>query len=150
MNPKILFRSLLVSSLVCHLLSMIAGILLQTTLPPELQHYLQAQDAAFGSMGGIQLFAAVSLTLVLLVVLIISIVGVWRFRNWGRKLWIFLAVAGIVITPFIGESVANAWESMFAQIAITLDGGVLAMMFIEPINSLFEASKKTQAGHVQS
>ena len=142
MNSKTLFRTILVASIVFGILSAVAGITLQTTLPYELQSYLAKKEASTSNAGIIAVIVA--LVIVLPACIIITI-GVWRFRRWARTAWVILTVAGVVITPFLGEFIMNSWEIMFFDISSSLAGVLIAMMFLEPIKSAFGIATNKEA-----
>ncbi len=139
MSATSLFRTVLVASLVFVIIEVIAGISLSDTLPPILQNYLAQIKGEDISTGKAILY--ISVLLVVLILLPISIIGLWKFKSWARTLNVVISIAFIPFQPAIGPVVMNGWEAMFGYIALTLGGVLLAMMFTGEVNQKFKATK---------
>ncbi|MES9296757.1 hypothetical protein ABEQ71_12570, partial [Cutibacterium acnes] len=77
-------------------------------------------------------------SLALLVLLPVSTVGLWKFKRWARTLYIVISIVFIPLSIFVGPIVMNSWEAMFNEIAILLEGILIAMMFMGPISEKFK------------
>ncbi|WP_217519020.1 hypothetical protein [Vibrio metschnikovii] len=131
-----LFRVILISGLVTSIVGIIAGFSLSETLPPILQEYLlQAEKKEVSNFEMVFLLVA---SLALLVLLPVSTVGLWKFKRWARTLYIVISIVFIPLSIFFGPIVMNSWEAMFNEIAILLEGILIAMMFMGPISEKFK------------
>ncbi|EKO3608650.1 hypothetical protein GCS56_003305 [Vibrio metschnikovii] len=131
-----LFRVILISGLVTSIVGIIAGFSLSETLPPILQEYLlQAEKKEVSNFEMVFLLVA---SLALLVLLPVSTVGLWKFKRWARTLYIVISIVFIPLSIFVGPIVMNSWEAMFNEIAILLEGILIAMMFMGPISEKFK------------
>jgi hypothetical protein len=131
-----LFRIVLISGLIVAIISIIAGVSLSDTLPPILQDYLlQIENEDISNTELVLFFIA---TPILLILLPISTIGLWKFKSWARTLYVVISVAFIPLYPVIGPVVMNGWEAMFSDIALMLEGVLIAMMFTGEISKKFK------------
>ncbi|EHH2475251.1 hypothetical protein J7X08_004413 [Vibrio vulnificus] len=139
MSSTSLFRFVLISGLIFVIIGVVAGISLSDTLPTILQDYLAQVENKDMSRG-----KAILMLLAMLVVLLllpISTFGLWKFKSWARTLYVVITVAFIPFYPVFGPVVMNGWEAMFSDIALILEGMLLAMMFTGEVSQKFGASK---------
>lgn len=139
MSSTSLFRFVLIAGLIFTIIGVVAGISLSDTLPAVLQDYL-AQVENEGMSSGEVIFWLLTL-LALLLLLPISTIGLWKFKSWARTLYVVITVTFIPFYPVIGPVVMNGWEAMFSDIALILEGVLLAMMFTGEVSQKFNASK---------
>ena len=131
-----LFRTILIAGLITAIIGVVAGITLADTLPTILQEYLiQVENEEMSNNTAIILLIAVVTVLILL---IISTIGLWKFKNWARIIYIVATIAFLPLYPVMGPIVMNPWEAMFGDIALILEGILIAMMFFSPINKEFK------------
>ncbi|WP_217523153.1 hypothetical protein [Vibrio metschnikovii] len=134
-----LFRVILISGLVTSIVGIIAGFSLSETLPPILQEYLlQAEKKEVSNFEMVFLLVASLALLALLVLLPVSTAGLWKFKRWARTLYIVISIVFIPLSIFVGPIVMNSWEAMFNEIAILLEGILIAMIFMGPISEKFK------------
>jgi hypothetical protein len=129
-----LFRSVMIGSLALSLLSAIFGEALAQTLPAPLQNYLIAVATAEPS-GGIVLLGVISLAVVVLT--IIALIGLWKFRPWARTLYVALTICSFPLVVAAGPAVMNPWQNLFVLLSMMLGGILLAMLFLPPIAAEF-------------
>jgi hypothetical protein len=133
-----LFRAVLIAGLIFAIIAGVAGFSLSDTLPPTLQDYLaQVEDEDI--LGGKTIFFLIA-ALVMPILLPISTIGLWKFKPWARTLYVLITVAFIPFYPVLGPVVMNGWEAMFNDIALMLDGILIAMMFTGEISQRFKPS----------
>ena len=140
MQTTSLFRVVLISSLIAMAIALVAGLNLAETLPLTLQDYLiQIENEEMsGGEAILGLFAIV----ILLIALPISTVGLWKFKPWARTLYVVITIAFIPFYPVLGPVVMNAWEAMFSDLSLILEGVLIAMMFIGPVSDKFKSVDK--------
>lgn len=131
MSPETTFRFILISSILAIILSVIAGIGLEGSLPIELQTYL-----AWEAEQDISIFLGI-LILTILVLYIINVVGLWKFKPWAKKMYVVITVFSFISLPLLGPTVMNSWESMLYDIAILLEGALLVLLFVGPVANKF-------------
>ncbi len=123
MSVIALFRSVLIASIVMSILSIVVGETLSQNLniteiePSDIQGF-------FG--------------LVALVLLIIATVGLWKIKKWARTIYVIVTLMVIIITPTMGDTNLNAWESMFSYLLVLLEGILIAMMYSGEAKKEFE------------
>jgi|SaaInl8_135m_RNA_FD_contig_31_558188_length_493_multi_11_in_0_out_0_1 hypothetical protein len=132
-----LFRTILLSGLALSLISIIAGFSLVDTLPTILQSYL-SQEEASDTESNLYILALLGL----LALLIVSIVGLWKFKPWARTLYVGILIIIVPISPTFGPVVMNGWEAMFSDLSFMLDGVLIAMMFSGEISKKFAVQAK--------
>ncbi len=130
-----LFRTILIVGLGSTLVSIIASMTLIDTLPLILQEYLtQVENEDMST--NIAILLSVSLSV--LILLIISTIGLWKFKNWARVIYITLVVIFFPFYLINGAIVMNPLEAMFNDISFILEGILISLMFFNPkINEKF-------------
>jgi len=134
-----LFRIILISGVITVIVGVVVGINLADTLPILLQDYLinvDNEDITDGE-ATLSLIALFSL----LILLLVSTIGLWKFKRWARTLYITLTVISVLFYPTLGPVVMNAWEAMFNDLALILEGILIAMMLTGPISEKFKISE---------
>jgi uncharacterized membrane protein len=139
MSATSLFRTILIAGLVFAIIGVIAGSSLSDTLPPTLQNYL-AQIESEDISNSKDIFYILGF-LIILILLPISIIGLWKFKSWARTMYLIISVGFIPFYPIIGPVVMNGWEAMFNDIALMLDGVLLTVMFTGETSQKFKATK---------
>ena len=133
-----LFRIVLISSLVAAIVGIVAGINLTDTLPVVLQNYLiQIENE---EMSGLEAIITIIALVALLIILPISTIGLWKFKSWARTLFVTLSIITIPFYPILGPVVMNSWEAVFNDLAVLLEGVLIAMMFFGPISEKFKST----------
>lgn len=130
-----IFRIVLVTGIVTALICVAISFGLSDTLPPILQDYLAQLDSEELADGEFIL-----LLLGVIVALILSIVvtiGIWMFKRWARTLYIAIIVISFPMYIVMGPVVMTAWEAMFADMSLILDGILIAMMYTGSIGKIF-------------
>ena len=135
-----LFRIILISGVITAIVGVVVGINLTDTLPILLQDYLIDVDNEDITDGEaiLPLIALFSL----LILLLVSTIGLWKFKRWARTLYITLTVISVLLYPTLGPVVMNAWEAMFNDLALILEGVLIAMMLTGPISEKFKVSER--------
>jgi len=136
MTNTSLFRLILSFSVLAIIIAVVAGINLSNTLPESLQDYLyQLENEEVSDLENI-LWVLAGLTF--LVITPLLLIGLWKFKPWARTLFLALTIVTFPLYVVLGPVVMNPWEAMFNDIAMLLEGGLIAMMFIGPISEKFQ------------
>ena len=130
MGIKRVFRLMLVAELTLLVLTVVAWWLLKWTLPSDLQAYqdrwLQSSNTGGDAVAGLSLL-----------VYLCGWVGVLRLRPVGRTLYLAGHVLMLLVTPFTGPTVLNAWASFCAGVSGLCGGMALAMAYFSEIRQDF-------------
>ena len=61
----------------------------------------------------------------------------YRFISYGKPLYLFLVVAGIVLNYFSGSVIYTAFSGMLDQIGGLISGSILILLYFSPIKNKF-------------
>jgi len=61
----------------------------------------------------------------------------YRFISYGKTLYLFLVVAGIVINYFSGSIIYTAFSGMLDQVGGLISGAILILLYCSPIKNNF-------------
>jgi hypothetical protein len=130
------FRWLLVLSILMPLVGVFVSIATQDQLPDPLREYAVAEAAAMPSTG------VMVGGLIILAVWIGALVGAYRLRQYGRRLFVLALVAGLAMTPISGPYVDSGWGQLFYQASFVLDGLLVALMYWSPLAERFSGERQ--------
>lgn len=66
-----------------------------------------------------------------------TIAGLCLFKRWARSLSLWLTVAGLLLVPFAGATVAWGLESALWEASTLLWGAILAAAYWSPVRTAF-------------
>jgi hypothetical protein len=72
-----------------------------------------------------------------LVAWLLASVGLLFFQNWGRHLFLTLALLGMIDLALSGLVVYTPFEHAFSRFQSLLDGAVLALAYLSPVRDCF-------------
>ena len=130
-----LFKMLLLISIVLNVLIVTSGIVLMDTLPQVLKEYSSQKSEIL-----ITIELILGITTLLLWTL--SIIGLWKFKKWGRNLLITSIVLTLIMYLIDGAVIMNAWENMFSELFMLVEGILVSMSFSDEINEEIESRLK--------
>ena len=61
----------------------------------------------------------------------------YRFISYGKNLYLFLVVAGLMLNYFSGSVVYSAFSGILDQIGGLISGAILILLFFSPIKNNF-------------
>jgi hypothetical protein len=131
------FRFLLLLGWVVPLTGLVSYFAEKSSMPPELRDYLAARAAR--PMNGRDYFAAL-LVLFLFGAQVVITVGLYRFRRWGRTLFLCSCVVGYSALPFVfgGPVTTTRVAHVFYALGSLLNGFTLALAYFSPLARFFE------------
>ena len=91
--------------------------------------------------GALALDAAFPIYYLLQVFWILSAIGMYFFKWWGRLLFAGAYLLGAIQTLISGLEVNLPWESVVTMIATLLDGAILTLAFLPPLSTYFERDR---------
>ena len=126
-------------------LTLLAGLgYLGDSFSPLLQ---AAYDSEPNFLAELPYWGLVSVLVVLAVfavVVLASLVGLYRFRRWGRALALWSTVGLLPLLAVTGPTLSGGLESMFRDIATMLWGGLLALSWYGPVGAAFAHQDATR------
>jgi hypothetical protein len=91
-------------------------------------------DIRVGLAIAIPLFAAI----------VAGLVGLFRFKRWGRALSLYSTIAGLCLYLFAGPTVQSPIENVFIELSTLLWGAILALSYGSPIARRFDTDDATK------
>jgi hypothetical protein len=130
------FRRLLILSVVLPIVGALVSVATEHRLPSQLREYVAAQSATLPS--------TVTLVgcLILLGAWIAAVVGLYRLKPFGRRLFLLTLVVGLTLTPALGPYVDSGWGQLFYQATFVLDGLLVALMYWSPLAEQFSGGRE--------
>ena len=137
------YRIALVAEWVLALGAAAIGIATEPLLAPELRAYLDRQAGA--PLTALDLIGTVA-GLAFLGLAVAATVGLFRFRNWARRLFLLLTLFGFVPVVAMGPTVETGAATALAEAATLLSGVILALVYWSPVRDRFENSAVGKPG----
>ena len=130
MEIEKVFKNLILADFVIIILMVISSMYQPSeisNISENLKNGLLDNFENFSRMLSISLFFLYLLTLNLL----------YRFISYGKSLYLFLVVAGIVLNYFSGSVIYTAFGGMLDQIGGLISGSVLILLYFSPVKNNF-------------
>lgn len=135
MSGVMLFRALLLASVVTGL----AGSFIDLMIPSLIPESLSAAFEALPETPAPAVFGASVLVLVTFGGTVAAIVGLYHFQYWSRPLAIVMSLLSLLFFPLLGVSIASGWSSLLLEVSTTLWGAVLAMSYVSSLSERFQS-----------
>lgn len=113
-------------------------LLFPSAIPEALAHAQEINDANLTNSSLI--FLAI-FGLALVASLIASTVGLFLFRAWAPRLAVITTVLSLFIVPILGVNVASGWSWLLTELATTLWGVILSLVYFSPLKENFVATR---------
>lgn len=84
------------------------------------------------------LWLAVGLMGALVLVWLVGLVGLFRFKSWARPLSLYGTVAALLTYPFMGATLESGLESALFEASAYVWGAVLALSYHSAVGARFE------------
>ncbi|MEO8573695.1 MAG: hypothetical protein ABI481_06980 [Pyrinomonadaceae bacterium] len=130
-----IFRGLILGVWALTVLYVVVALASQRYLPPELSNYL---DSVASTEVTVFRWAIFAITAFLFFVLIIATVGLYKFKRWGRTLFLWTNVGSLAILPAHGISIELGFVTAVQYLGVLVEGGLLFAMYLPPIGPLFD------------
>ena len=75
-----------------------------------------------------------------IVFIIVCLVGLLKFKSWGRKLYLASFLLMLPLYPLMGIYVSSGLGQLFADVAMILSGVILALIYYSPVAKYFETT----------
>lgn len=106
------------------------------TLPPELQSYW---DRKIGEPLTVVHWVSVGLYLFMFALNVAAAIGLYKFRSWGRTLYLFCSVISFVPLPPYEPYIGTIFSMYTYYLAVALSGFLLALLYFSPLSQYFES-----------
>lgn len=137
MNPSD-FKKLLILWWVLAIILIPVTIVSQRFLPEELQNFVYRDfDREPESFDWFIIGAAFGL----FVATLAASIGLYRLRSWGRRLFLWVNIFSIAISPAFGPSVMSEWAALVCYVYSIVTGGILFVIYLPPTSVLFEIER---------
>lgn len=74
----------------------------------------------------------------LLLVWLVGLVGLFRFKKWARPVCLSSTLAAFLVIPFLGPQLSSGLESALFEASGVLWGAILALSYFSAISDRFE------------
>ena len=130
----VLFRALLVASVVIGLIGSFIDVVFPSLIPEPVNKAFEAlPDAPMPAM-----MIAGLLVIVTFGGTIAAIVGLYFFQPWSRSLAVAMTLLTLLFYPLMGASVQSGWAALFLEISTTLWGAIVAISYVSSLSARFE------------
>ena len=135
MPLKTLLRVAILAEILLAAVGLMAEIVLEPRLPEPLRNYLAAEgEKSWSTIHTVMLVLAVPM----LIAAVVSWIGLWRLWRPARPIYLYLSIAGLLLTAFLGPSVASAVGSMFSDACTLTAGFILGLIYFSDLRHQFE------------
>lgn len=134
-----LCRGLIVAGAVCGILLLGLGF----SEPAEVEALRELWQEASGQTQEVSvLIFQLVVAVIGLGILIASLIGLYRFEAWGRKLFVAAVICGFMVTLFFGDTFyVSSLESVVETVLCMIDGALLVLVYLTPLATRFEKQK---------
>jgi hypothetical protein len=125
-NLTRVLRVLLIVDVVLFALLILFSFIDPALVPPELKKYASLfEDNSTAE----KLYVAIGYALIV-AILIVSIVGLWNLRRWGRILYTLFVAFLLLISLLGGAEVQSAFSFFVSQLDGMAEGAILLMVWV--------------------
>ena len=72
-------------------------------------------------------------------VALISMVGLWFLKNWGRLLYTLTTIGSSALSPFLSPTVMSAIAGTLDELSLMCSGGILVLIWFSNLKDQFAA-----------
>ena len=88
---------------------------------------------------------ALAVTIPLLAAIVAGLVGLFRFKRWGRALSLYSTVAGLCLHLLIGPTLQSPIENVLIELCTLLWGAILALSYWSPTARRFDVAEGSKS-----
>ena len=130
MEIEKIFKNLILADFIVIILMIIASMY----QPDEISNiYKNLNDGLLSNFENFSRIVSISLFFLYLFTLNL----LYRFISYGKNLYLFLVVAGLMLNYFSGSVVYSAFSGILDQIGGLISGAILILLFFSPIKNNF-------------
>ena len=147
MQTKAIFRGLLILQVFTVVAGMLAAHSGLRNLPPDLQDYVNSQNAQLMSDPPTAFTIFKVGTALSLLLFVVSLVGLFLFWSPARVLYLICTVSGLLLDLTKSTHILPMWAGFWHVWGNILTGIILCMMFTSSYRELFVIPNKTEPAH---
>ena len=102
-----------------------------------------AYNAEPSVLDDLPILAVGGTVLALLALIIAGLVGMYRFRSWGRSLSLWTTLVGTLAFAAMGPSLSSGLEAALWELSSILWGAMLALAYFSPVANRFRANNSS-------
>ena len=130
MEIEKIFKNLILADFVVIILMVIASMY----QPDEVSNiYKNLNDGLLSNFENFSRIVSISLFFLYLFTLNL----LYRFISYGKNLYIFLVLAGLMLNYFSGSVIYSAFSGILDQVGGIISGAILILLFFSPIKNNF-------------
>tara|TARA_X000000950_G_scaffold238370_1_gene290371 strand:+ start:113 stop:508 length:396 start_codon:yes stop_codon:yes gene_type:complete len=130
MEIEKMFKNLILADFIVIILMVIASMY----QPEEISNiYKNLNDGLLSNFENFSRIVSISLFFLYLFTLNL----LYRFISYGKNLYLFLVLAGLMLNYFSGSVVYSAFSGILDQIGGLISGAILILLFFSPIKNNF-------------
>jgi len=130
MEIEKIFKNLILADFIVIILMVIASMY----QPDEISNiYKNLNDGLLSNLENFSRIVSISLFFLYLFTLNL----LYRFISYGKNLYLFLVIAGLMLNYFSGSVVYSAFSGILDQIGGLISGAILILLFYSPIKNNF-------------
>jgi len=131
MEIEKIFKNLILADFIVIILMVIASMY----QPDEISNiYKNLND---GLLSNFENFSRI-LSIILFFLYLFTLNLLYRFISYGKNLYLFLVVAGLMLNYFSGSVVYSAFSGILDQTGGLISGAILILLFFSPIKNNFK------------
>jgi len=92
----------------------------------------------FDRMGELGLLLGFLIEVIISVLYFISLFLLYRFKPFGKKLFVYVFIISTIIGFFTGALASNAFGQNLSMLIVTLDGAIITFLYFTPIKEKFD------------
>lgn len=131
----VLFRALLIASLVTGLI----GSFLDITFPQLVPVSMNEAFEALPPPPSLALFGAGLLVFITFGGVVLAVIGLYLFQAWSRPLALLMTALGLLFHPLLGVAMQSGWAQLFLETSTLLWGAVLTMSYLSSVSARFDS-----------
>lgn len=134
MNNRRLFKILIISQWITVIAGVAIGLIEERSLPDTLRAYvLEDESRDLSSSEKI----AYSFGTFLLIAYFISTIGLLRFKNWARWLYLGVNAGGLIAALFFGPQIITPVSGVLSDLSMALIGLTIGVVFVPEVRREF-------------
>ena len=130
MEIEKIFKNLILADFIVIILMVISSMY----QPPEVSNlYENLNDGLLSNFENFSRIISISLFFLYLLTLNL----LYRFISYGKPLYLFLVIAGIILNYLSGSVIYTAFSGMLDQIGGLISGSILILLYFSPVKNNF-------------
>ena len=92
----------------------------------------------FDRMGELGLLLGLLIEVIISVFYFISLYLLYKFKPFGKKLFVYVFIISTIIAFFTGALASNAFVQNLSMLIVALDGAIITFLYFTPIKEKFD------------